>query len=112
MISEDNDKNTEHFTNSTIKEAHWWDWLSRILPMVVLCTIAVFHYFQMYHIRDTILDAAVILFFTLNTIWWYWAVKKIVVTVKHLRSTQTKFLDILQELKKLRKEKNDLDSNR
>jgi hypothetical protein len=107
-----NDKEVEHFTETTKREARWWDWLGRILPLVTICTIAVLHYFKMYNIRDIVLDVAVIVFFTICFIWWYWAIKKIVYSAKYMQSTQQRFSELVQEIKKFRKEKGDLDSNR
>ena len=107
-----NDKEVEHFTDSTTKEARWWDWLARILPLVAICTIAVLHYFKMHDIRDMVLDIAVIIFFTVCFVWWYWAIKKIVYAARYMKSTQERFADLLKELRKFKKESKDLDSNR
>ena len=107
-----NDKEVEHFTETTKREARWWDWIGRILPLVAICTIAVLHYFKMHDIRDMFLDVAVIVFFTVCFIWWYWAIKKIVYSAKYMQSTQQKFAELVKEIKKFKKESKDLDSNR
>ena len=107
-----NDKEVEHFTDSTTKEARWWDWIARILPLVAICIIAVLHYFKMHDIRDIILDISVIVFFTVCFIWWYWAIKKIVYAAKYMKSTQERFAELLKELRSFKKESKNLDSNR
>lgn len=112
MTRENKNKDINDFTDSTSKEARWWDWLSRILPLVAICTIAVFHFFKLHDIRDVILDVAVIVFFTICFVWWYWAIRKIVASAKYLKSSNDKFASLLADFKKLRKEVKDIDSNR
>lgn len=108
----DENQKIKNFTETTTKEATIWDWLGRILPLLALCIIAVLHYFKLYEIRDLFLNLIVIIFFLICFVWWYWAIKKIVLAVKYLQNSQEKFLDVARELKKLRNDKDNLDSNR
>lgn len=108
----DSPEDLKTFTEKTTKEANIWDWLGRILPLTALCTLAVLHFFQMYEWRDWLLNVSVVGFFTICFVWWYWALRKIVITAKYMQRAQERFLAIARELKKIRQETKEIDSNR
>lgn len=113
MIDDKNEtKEVKNFTEKTTKEGNWWDWTARILPLVAICTIAVLHYFKLHDIRDLVLDSVVIVFFTICFIWWYWAIQKIVGAAKYLNRSQQKFVELARELRQLKKDVKNNDSNR
>ena len=109
-MNEDND--LKNFTEKTSNEANLWDWLGRVLPLTAICILAVLHFFHMYEWRDRLLNISIIVFFVTCVIWWYWALRKIVATARYMQRAQEKFLDIARELKKLKKETKEIDSNR
>lgn len=104
--------NLKNFTEKTSREANVWDWLGRVLPLSAICAISVLHYFQLYEWRDWLLSTSVVVFFTICFIWWYWALRKIVITARYMQRAHEKFLAIAKELKKIRQETKEIDSNR
>jgi RsiW-degrading membrane proteinase PrsW (M82 family) len=100
------------FERKTFKEVTWWDWLGRLLPLTVLAIAAVCHFFEWKSALDLILEASLVVFLIVSFIWWYWAIYKIAVTVKYMRNTQQKFLDVVAELRNVKKEIKKDDSNR
>lgn len=105
-------KDLEHFTETTRKEARWWDWLGRVLPLTALVSISVAHFFDYPTIRDTLINASIIIFFTLCAIWWWWVIRKIVSTINYMRSSQQNFLALTKELRKFKRDLKKDDSNR
>lgn len=100
------------FTESTKRQARWWDWIGRILPMVALAAITVLHFSNEFTLRDIVLDIVLISFLTLCFIWWYWAIIKIVSSTKYLQETYIKFKELSYELKGIKKDIKQDDSNR
>lgn len=104
----DEKQQNKSFLEKTEKETKVWDWLSRILPLVALSLITLTHFTDRTEIRDIVLNCVVVLFLTICFIWWYWAIRHIFNTVKHLRNAEKTFLDMAIELSKFKK---DLDQN-
>lgn len=100
----------EYFARKTYREVTIWDWLGRILPLTALAIIAVLYYFKWDTALQMVLDGIVILFFIICFIWWYWAIYKIAVTAKYIRSSQEKFKQVLTELRQFKKEMRNNDS--
>jgi len=111
----ENEKETQEvdtFTEKTIKEGTWWEWIAKILPLVAICTITVLHFFRLHNVRDLILDVIVIIFFFICFVWWFWAIQKIVAAAKYLRRSQHRFSEIAEELRKIKNNFRNNDSNR
>jgi hypothetical protein len=100
------------FERKTFKEVTWWDWLGRLLPLTVLAIATVCHFFEWKSALDLILETSLVVFLIVSFIWWYWAIYKIAVTVKYMRNTQQKFLDVVAELRNVKKEIKKDDSDR
>lgn len=112
MKIEDKTKEVTSFTESTKKQARFWDWLGRLLPMIGLATVAVLHYSREFELRDLVLDGILISFLSICFVWWYWAIIKIVSSTKYLQETYTKFKELSVELRNLKKDFKKDDSNR
>ena len=100
------------FTEKTRQEVHLWDWLGRILPLTALFILAVLHYTDLHNLRDLVLGLSLVGFVTICFIWWYWALRKIISSVKHIQQAHVKFSDITRELKMLKKNLRNNDSDR
>lgn len=100
------------FTEKTSREIHIWDWLGRILPLTALFSLAVFHYADLHDLRNLILGISLVVFFTVCFIWWYWALRKILSSVKYLQQAHQNFSELMLELKILKKNLKRDDSNR
>lgn len=94
--------NIKEFETKTNKEVSFWDWLGRILPLTVLAVIAILKLLQWNDALTLVLDIAVLVFFVICFIWWYWAIHKIAKTIQYIRESQEKFLSLTTELKKFR----------
>jgi hypothetical protein len=92
----------KEFESNTDKEVTIWDWLGRILPSVVLAIIVVLKVFSLDTALNMVLDIAVIIFFVICIIWWYWAIHKIARTVRYIRESQEKFISLSNEIKKFK----------
>lgn len=101
----------EYFARQTYKEVTIWDWLGRVLPLTALAIIAVFYFFRWENGLQFVLDVIVVVFFVICFIWWYWAIYKIAVTAKYLKSSQEKFKQVLHELRQFKKEVRHNDSS-
>lgn len=112
MIDPDEVESVKQFEKKTFKEVKIWDWLARLLPLTVLAVASIFHFFQWKSALDLILEISLIVFLVVSFIWWYWAIYKIAITVNYMRTTQQKFLDVIAELRNVKKELNKDDSNR
>lgn len=112
MIDSDDIESVKQFEKKTFKEVKIWDWLARILPLTVLAVASVCHVFQWKSALDLLLEISLVVFLIVSFIWWYWAIYKIAVTVKFMKATQQKFLDVIAELRKIKKEINKDDSDR
>ena len=110
--NENNAKEITEFTEKTRKEVKWWDWAGRVLPLVALVVITITHYGDFHSVRDIIIDVGAIVFISVCFIWWYWALRKIVVSIKYIHRAHERFLEIAEELKKLRKSIKKDDSDR
>jgi hypothetical protein len=112
MKIDDDTKEITAFTESTKKQARIWDWAGRILPMFALAIVLVLHFAKQHSLKDTALDAILIVFLTICFIWWYWAIKKIVLSTNYLKETYIKFKEISNELRNIKKDIKQDDSNR
>jgi len=111
MNIDDTEKVTA-FTESTKQQARIWDWVGRILPMVALVTVLVLHVGEQHSLKEIVLDAILVVFLTICFIWWYWAIKKIVLSTNYLKETYIKFKEISNELRNIKKDIKQDDSNR
>lgn len=100
------------FTEKTRKEVRIWDWLGRVLPLTALFTLAVLHFTDLHDFRDMLLNISLVAFVTVCFVWWYWALRKIISSVKYIHRAHERFLEIARELKKLRIEIKKDDSDR
>lgn len=110
--TENSTKEVTEFTEKTRKEVRLWDWLARILPLIALVIITVTHYGNFHGIRDIIIDIGAIAFISICFIWWYWALRKIVSSVKYIQRAHERFIEVAQELRKLKKDIKKDDSDR
>jgi hypothetical protein len=101
-MNPDEKENFEHFEKRTYREVTIWDWLGRVLPMVVLALISICYFFEWHTWLDILLEVTVGVFFIVCFIWWYWAIYKIAAMVKYLRQSQKNFQSLLEDLKNLR----------
>jgi hypothetical protein len=108
---EQQDQITE-FTEKTRKEVHIWDWLGRILPLTALFALSIFHYADLHSLRDLVLGISLVVFVTICFVWWYWALRKIISSVKYIQQAHQKFADLTDELRQLRKNLRKNDSDR
>jgi hypothetical protein len=97
-------ENSEVFEKRTFQEVIIWDWLARILPLSVLASIAICHFFKWTTALDLIIEGASIAFFIICFVWWYWAIYKIALTAKYIHRSQEKFKDIGNEIKQFKKD--------
>ena len=88
----------------TFKEVTWWDWLARLFPLTILAIASVCHFFQWKTTLDIILEVSLVIFAIVCFTWWYWAIYKIATSIRFMRITQQKFLDVANELKKIKKD--------
>jgi hypothetical protein len=52
---------------------------------------------------DIVIEISAIVFFIICISWWYWALHKIGRTIQYVRNSQKKFMIILDEFRKLKK---------
>lgn len=95
---------TEIFARRTYKEVKIWDWLARILPLSVLAILSVCYFFKWNTAIELILEVSIVVFIVVCFIWWYWAIYKIAITVKYLRSSQERFKELKAELARFKKD--------
>lgn len=92
--------------NRTAREVSVWSWLAKILPLTILAIIAVFYTFGWDTQTTQLINLTIIVFFIFCCIWWFWALKKIAMFVMTMRSTKTRFKELVVEIRKLRKDIN------
>jgi hypothetical protein len=112
MKLKDETEEVTAFTESTKRQARLWDWIGRILPMAALLTVTVLHFMNEYSLRDLVLNGVLVIFLSICFIWWYWAIIKIVSSTKYLKETYVKFKELSNELRKIKKDIKQDDSNR
>ena len=93
----------EHFERKTFKEVTVWDWLGRVLPMSTLAIIIVCYFFKWNTALELILEVATVVFFIVCFIWWYWALYKIAVSIKYMRASHRRFIDLHKEINIVKK---------
>ena len=93
----------EFFERRTFREVTIWDWLGRILPMSILATIIICHFFKWDTALELILEISTVVFFIVCFIWWYWALYKIAISVKYMRASHQKFIQINKEIISVKK---------
>lgn len=109
---ENSTKEVTEFTEKTRREVRLWDWLGRVLPLIALVIVTVAHYSDFHSIRDMIINIGAVIFVSVCFIWWYWALRKIVSSVKYIQRAHEKFIEVAQELRNIKKDINKDDSNR
>jgi hypothetical protein len=113
-----NDKTTnsteevKEFTEKTRQEVRIWDWIGRVFPLIALFAVTLTHFIELHTLRDVLLALNATIFIAICVIWWYWALRKIISSVNYIQKAHDKFLEVTSELKKLRKEIRQDDSNR
>ena len=95
---------SDYFARKTFAEVTLWDWLARVLPLSVLAVVSVAYFFKWHDIVELILEVSAIVFLIICFIWWYWAIYKIAVAVKHIRLSQERFRQMKAEFSKFKKE--------
>lgn len=87
-----------------ITQVRYWKYLGWTMPFAALGGISFFWLFG----KDTYLDIFFVIvcsvFFTISVFWWWWALDKIVIMIKASFDLKNRFNDVLDEIKKLRKE--------
>jgi amino acid transporter len=94
----------DYFARNTYKEVKIWDWFARIAPLTALAIISVCYFFEWNTALDLVLETITIIFFVVCFVWWYWAIYKIAITAKYIKSSQDKFKDLLSELRNFKKD--------
>lgn len=112
MTLENKTEEVTAFTESTKRQARLWDWIGRLLPLAALAVVTVLHYSSYHDLRDTVLNAVLLAFLLLSFIWWYWAIIKIVSSATYLQETYTKFKELSLELRGIKKDLKQDDSDR
>jgi hypothetical protein len=104
-MNEENDPlhDIEYFERKTFREVTLWDWVGRMLPMSALAGIVVCYFFKWNNALELILEVTTVIFFIVCFIWWYWALYKIAVSVKYMRSSYRKFVHLHKEIDTVKK---------
>lgn len=100
---EDTLAEVEFFERRTFREVTIWDWLGRVLPMSILAAIIICYFFRWNNALELILEVSTVVFFIVCFIWWYWALYKIAVSVKYMRQSHQKFIQINKEIISVKK---------
>jgi len=92
----------DSFEKTTYAQVRLWDWIGRVVPLVALLIISLCYFFKWNSVLEFTLQLVAIIFATLCFIWWWWALYKIAVAIKYIRSTQDKFIDLRSEFRKIK----------
>jgi len=104
MNEQENFEKLEQFENKTVREVTAWEWAARILPLLVLVILSICYFFKWDSAVELILEITAVAFALICIIWWYWAIHKIALTVKYIKESQKKLMDVLVEFRKLKKD--------
>jgi hypothetical protein len=103
MTPEQQEEETiDSFEKTTYAQVRLWDWIGRVVPWVALLIIAACYFFKWKIALEFTIESIAIMFGTLCFIWWWWALFKIAVAIKYIRTTHDKFTDLRNEFQTIK----------
>ena len=89
------------------KQVQWWHWAGKVLPMIALMVLCLVIVFDLTKIRDIVVCSIAVAFGAVAFTWWWWVMGAVKALTDLLTSAQTRFGEVLTEIKDLRKDMND-----
>ena len=89
------------------KQVRFWNWAGKVLPMVALMTLCMVLVFDMTSVKEVVISSIAVVFGAIAFTWWWWVMGAVKALTDLLTSAQTRFGEVLTEIKDLRKDMND-----
>ena len=99
--------NKKLIISEILKQATWWDYFSRIVPLLFVIVSASF-FFNHYTNLELLVWVGIIMFAVTSLIWWWWTLYNIYRLTKILDDSYENFVSVVEELSNL---KDSLDEN-
>lgn len=87
-----------------IQQTNLWQLAGRLVPMMCLGLIFFSYLIGYNSMFDSALVVVAIIFFSLSVYWWWWSTVKIIQLTTLIRNTESKLIDVSDNIKVIRRE--------
>ena len=97
----------KYFKLNIKKQVGLWSWIGRVAPLSALLVLSLILYYDIDTWLKTVLVLIGLIFSITAFTWWWWVIGAVKALTDLLTSAQTRFGEVLTEIKDLRKDMND-----
>jgi|TARA_B100000212_G_scaffold202990_2_gene153146 uncharacterized membrane protein YfbV (UPF0208 family) len=90
-----------------LKQVQFWNWAGKVLPMIALMALCLVLVFDMTSVKEIVISVIAVVFGSIAFTWWWWVMGAVKSLTELLSNAQTKFTEVIGEIKDLRKDIND-----
>ena len=90
-----------------LKQVQFWNWAGKVLPMIALMALCLVLVFDMTSVKEIVISLIAVVFGSIAFTWWWWVMGAVKSLTELLSNAQTKFTEVIGEIKDLRKDIND-----
>ena len=90
-----------------LKQVQFWNWAGKVLPMIALMALCMVLVFDMTSVIEIVISVIAVVFGSIAFTWWWWVMGAVKSLTELLSNAQTKFTEVIGEIKDLRKDIND-----
>ena len=90
-----------------LKQVQFWNWAGKVLPMIALMALCLVLVFDMTSVKEIVISVIAVVFGFIAFTWWWWVMGAVKSLTELLSNAQTKFTEVIGEIKDLRKDIND-----
>ena len=90
-----------------LKQVQFWNWAGKVLPMIALMALCMVLVFDMTSVKEIVISVIAVVFGSIAFTWWWWVMGAVKSLTELLSNAQTKFTEVIGEIKDLRKDIND-----
>jgi len=90
-----------------LKQVQFWNWAGKVLPMIALMALCLVLVFDMTSVKEIVISVIAVVFGSIAFTWWWWVMGAVKSLTELLSNAQTKFTEVIGEIKDLRKDINE-----
>ena len=90
-----------------LKQVQFWNWAGKVLPMIAPMALCLVLVFDMTSVKEIVISVIAVVFGSIAFTWWWWVMGAVKSLTELLSNAQTKFTEVIGEIKDLRKDIND-----
>jgi hypothetical protein len=89
----------------------WWNRIAKSIPLICLAIVLIILFFDLTPLVNRIISLILVGFITVSTVWWWWAMDKIMYLTGLLTRSEIRFRELKNEIKSIKEDVKSLDEN-